>query len=133
MKALIVDDDFTSRCWLRGLVKKFGFSVAAEASNGEEAIEAATRTQPDVVLLDVSMPVLTGPKALPAILSASPDSRVVMLTSIADEATVMECLEAGAAGYIRKDSPPDEISRLLAELSEEITTQANDGGVDVRS
>lgn len=127
MKMMIVEDDFTCRCWLRGVVKKLGFTVVAEANNGQEAIAAAARTQPDFVLLDVSMPLQTGPQALPGILAAHPDARVVMLTSIADQGTVVECLEKGAVGYIRKDSPVEEITRLLTELRAEVTASTNPG------
>jgi len=130
LKALIVEDDFTCRGWLCGLVKKHGFSVVSEATNGEEAVAAVARMKPDIVLLDVSMPLQTGPKALPVILAAHPTARVVMVTSIADQGTVLECLERGAVGYIRKDSPVEEISRLLTELREEITTKCNPGGTD---
>ncbi len=123
MKTVIVDDDLTSRTWLRGVARKLGFAVAAEAANGHEAVAAVARTQPDLVLLDVSMPIQTGPDALPEILKAAPGARVVMLTSIADEKTVMECLEKGAAGYLRKDSSIAQIQRLLRELQEDKTTQ----------
>jgi len=116
MKTVIVDDDLTSRCWLRGLAKKLGFPVVGEASDGESAVAVVARTQPDLVLLDVSMPVRTGPDSLPAILQAHPATRVVMLTSIADEGTVIDCLEKGAAGYIRKDSPVEELIALLTDL-----------------
>ena len=132
LKALIVEDDFTCRGWLCSLVKKHGFSEVAQATNGEEAVAAAARMKPDIVLLDVSMPLQTGPKALPAILAAHPGARVVMVTSIADQGTVLECLEKGAVGYIRKDSPVEEISRLLTEWREAITTQRNRGGTDAR-
>lgn len=60
MKTVIVDDDYTSRCWLRGVVTKLGFAVVAEAANGEEAVRAVERAQPDLVLLDVSMPIQPG-------------------------------------------------------------------------
>lgn len=121
MKTVIVEDDSTCRCWLRGVVRKLGFSVVAEAANGGEAIAAVVRTQPELVLLDVSMPFQTGLQALPEILAACPGVRVVMVTSIADQGTVTECLEKGAAGYIRKDASLAEIDRLLAELREEVT------------
>ena len=127
MKTVIVDDDYTSRCWLRGVLTKLGFTVVAEAGNGEEAVKAVARTKPGLVLLDVSMPIQTGTKALPAILDASPGVRVVMLTSIADEATVMECIEKGAAGYLRKDSPIEGFCRLLTEFRGETATQPKPG------
>jgi len=91
-------------------------------------VKTVARVKPDIVLLDVSMPVCTGPSALPGILAEHPRARVVMLTSIADEATVMECLEKGASGYLRKDSPVDEILRVLRELRAEIETEREQGG-----
>lgn len=102
----------------------------AEATNGEDAVAVVARMKPDIVLLDVSMPLQTGPKALPAILAVHPMARVVMVTSIADQGTVLECLEKGAVGYIRKDSPVEGISQLLGELREEITAQRNREGTD---
>jgi two-component system, chemotaxis family, chemotaxis protein CheY len=118
-QVLIVEDDVTCRCWLRGLLKKLGYAIAGEAADGESALAAAARTKPDLVLLDVSMPVQTGPEVLPAILAASPGVRVIMLTSVADPAALMECLAKGAAGCIRKGSPVEEITRRLAELHPE--------------
>ena len=126
MKTVIVDDDLVSRSWLRGVVKKLGFAVVAEAADGHEAVAAVARTQPDLVMLDVSMPIQTGPTALPEILKAAPGVRVVMLTSIADECTVMDCLEKGAAGYLRKDSSVQQIQTLLRGLQEE-TARTNPG------
>jgi DNA-binding NarL/FixJ family response regulator len=127
MKTLLVEDDFTCRCWLRGLVKKLGFTVVAEAPNGEQAVAAVTRAKPDLVLLDVSMPLLTGPQALPAILAAHPGVKVVMLTSIADQGTVVECIEKGAVGYLRKDSSVEEISRLLTGLRNQAAAPQEQG------
>jgi DNA-binding NarL/FixJ family response regulator len=119
MRTVIAEDDFTCRCWLRGLVKRLGFTVAGEAANGDEAVRVVERLKPDIVLMDVSMPVCTGPQALPLLLAAHPEARVVMLTSIADEGTVRDCLEKGAVGYVRKDAPVDEIVQSLARLREE--------------
>jgi two-component system, chemotaxis family, chemotaxis protein CheY len=126
-RVVIADDDVTSRCWLRGLLQRLGFSVVAEATNGQEAVTAVGWVKPDVVLLDVSMPVLTGPGSLPNILKLQPGVRVIMLSSIADEATVMDCIEKGAANYIRKDSPVEEICRILMELRAEIAARRSKG------
>lgn len=118
--AVLVDDDLTSRWLLRGVLKRLGFVLLAEATNGEEGVLAVTRTKPDVVLLDVCMPFQTGPGALPAIIAAHPGAKVVMLTSMADEATVRDCIAKGAAEYLRKDTPVEEISRVLVGLRERI-------------
>jgi two-component system chemotaxis response regulator CheY len=116
MNTIVVDDDFTCRCWLKGVLRKIGFQVVSEAANGQEAVQAVTTHHPDLVLLDVSMPVKTGPEALPEILAAHPKTLVVMLTSIADEATVVDCLEKGAVDYLRKDATIEEIHQTLSSL-----------------
>ena len=120
---VLADDDFTSRSWLRGVLKRLGFVLVAEANNGEETVLAVARTKPDIVLLDVCMPLRRGPDALPAIIAAHPGAKIVMLTSMADEATVVDCIEKGAADYLRKDTPIEEICRVLSELRERIRAE----------
>lgn len=132
MKTVIVDDDLTSRRWLVGVVRKLGFHVVAEAANGHEGVLVVTRTQPDLVLLDVSMPVRTGPECLPEIIAAHPAASVVMLTSIADEGTVVECLDKGAVGYLRKDSPVETITQFLVQLRAQSSTPRSPGGSHVQ-
>jgi DNA-binding NarL/FixJ family response regulator len=124
---VLVDDDLTSRWLLRGVLKRLGFLLIAEATNGDEAVLAVARAKPDIVLLDVCMPFQTGPSALPAIIAAHPGAQVVMLTSMADEATVRDCIEKGAAYYLRKDTPVDEICRVLLELRETTGTRRDCG------
>jgi two-component system, chemotaxis family, chemotaxis protein CheY len=120
---VLADDDFTSRSWLRGVLKRLGFVLVAEANNGEETVLAVARTKPDIVLLDVCMPLRRGPDALPAIIAAHPGAKIVMLTSMADEATVVDCIEKGAVDYLRKDTPIEEICRVLSELRERIRAE----------
>ena len=96
-----------------------GFSVVGEADNGDEGIEVVASTKPDVVLLDVSMPVKTGAMALPEIRRVHPGARVVMLTSIADQVTVMDCIDKGASNYLLKSSDAEEIKQALVELRDE--------------
>jgi two-component system, NarL family, response regulator NreC len=80
--------------------------VVGEAANGKEAVEQAIRLYPDVVLMDISMPVLKGFDAVRRIKKARPDIKVLILTVYDDEDLVARCLDAGAAGYVLKDSPP---------------------------
>jgi two-component system response regulator NreC len=80
--------------------------VVGEAANGKEAVEQAIRLYPHVVLLDISMPVLKGFDAVRRIRKARPDVKVLILTVYDDEDLVARCLDAGAAGYVLKDSPP---------------------------
>jgi two-component system, NarL family, response regulator NreC len=80
--------------------------VVGEAADGKEAVEQATRLYPHVVLMDISMPVLKGFDAARRIRKARPDVKVLILTVYDDEDLVARCLDAGAAGYVLKDSPP---------------------------
>ena len=129
MNVLIVEDDHTCRSWLRIFMQRLGFNVVGEAGDGLQALEKATSTQPDLVLLDISMPFRTGNQVLPDILAACPNARVVMLSSIADLETVRECLEKGAVNYIRKDAEPEEIEMILetvvGEMSQDPPTKAS--------
>jgi two-component system chemotaxis response regulator CheY len=118
-KVLITDDEAHIRMFLGLVLKRLGHPTIIEAANGQEAVIAYARHKPDLVLLDVNMPVLDGVQALEKIREADPDALVVMLTSLTNRQTVEECVRLGAADYLRKDLPRDELiaqlSRLVAE------------------
>jgi DNA-binding NarL/FixJ family response regulator len=117
-RVLLADDVGELRALVRLTLERSGsFEVVAEAGNGEEAIEAAGSVQPDLVLLDVSMPVMDGLEALPLILEASPGARVVMLSGFAEERLGDEARRLGAIAYLEKGVPPRElVTRLLDVL-----------------
>jgi DNA-binding NarL/FixJ family response regulator len=83
------------------------------AANGAEAIELARDLQPDVVLMDISMPDVDGIRATGSIVEAQPETRVVMLTAFSDRDRVVAALDAGAIGYLLKDSEPDEVLEAI--------------------
>lgn len=112
-KILIVDDESHVRKFIGLVAKELGSPVLVEAVNGEEAVGKYAQEAPDLVLLDVNMPVMDGLEALRALLQQDPEAVVIMLTSLANRSTIEECIKAGATGYIRKDTPKDVI---LAEL-----------------
>ena len=96
------------------------FEVLDEAENGAEAVTLAERHKPDLMLLDISMPVMDGMEALPKILGVSPDTRVVVLSGFEAERMGPAALEAGAAAYVEKGVPPSVlIARLLEILGDE--------------
>ncbi len=80
--------------------------IIGEAADGKEAVQEAIRLSPDIVLMDISMPVLKGFDAVRRIKKARPEAKILILTVYDDEDLVARCLDAGAAGYILKDSPP---------------------------
>lgn len=113
-KILIVDDEAHIRKFVGHVVRQLGSPVLVEAANGKEALVKYAEESPDLVLLDVNMPVMGGLQALQELLKRDPEAMVVMLTSLANRSTVEECIKTGAAGYIRKDTPKEAI---LASLS----------------
>src|ERR671936_2306450 len=97
-RILIVDDHPLTREALSSLLDRNGFAVAGEAADGEEAIELARRLQPELVLLDLSMPGLDGLGALPRIRDAAPACEVVVLTASATEENLVPQVRGGGAG-----------------------------------
>jgi DNA-binding NarL/FixJ family response regulator len=112
---LVVADD--QRSVLDGLALMLdllpGVTVVAVASNGAEAIEAVGRDHPDVVLLDLHMPVLDGIETTRRLTSEYPATAVVVLTTYADDASVLEALRAGARGYLTKNAGRADIARAI--------------------
>jgi len=112
---LLVDDEAHIRKFISLLLRHLGTTRIFEAPNGMEALEVYKREQPDLVMLDVNMPVMDGIATLRALKQINPDCVVVMLTSLANRQTIDEAVALGAANYIRKDAPPEEIGRALAD------------------
>lgn len=104
-RVLICDDHEVVREGLRGLIgRQGGMSVVAEAGTVAEAIEAATKFTPDVVIMDVRLPDGSGVEACRSIREAHPDTKVIMLTSYADDEALFASILAGAAGYLLKQT-----------------------------
>ena len=118
MRILLVDDHPITRAALSSLLEGHGFTVAGEAADGEEAIEAARRLQPSLVLLDLSMPGLDGLQALPRIREAAPEAEVVVLTASGTEENLLAAIRAGAAGYLLKSEPPERIAEFLRGVAQ---------------
>ncbi len=112
-RILLVDDHPLTRSALSGLLQQHGFDVVGEASDGAEAIAAAGRLHPDLVLLDLSMPGIDGLTALPRLRDAAPDCEVVVLTASGTEENLLRAIRAGAAGYLLKSEPPARIVEFL--------------------
>ena len=110
VRIIIADDHPLVRSGLRALLEREAeFQVVAEAADGYEAIELALLHKPDVVLLDVGMPRLSGPDAAQSISQKLPGARIVMLSMHSDEAYVLRALKAGARGYLLKASPEADV------------------------
>ena len=115
-KILLTDDEPHIRKFIGLVLKKFGNPQILEAGDGAIAVQLYQQEKPDLVLLDVNMPNLDGLQALEQIKRLDPDALVVMLTSLANRHTVEECVRLGAADYIRKDTPRDELTARFQEI-----------------
>ena len=119
-RVVLVDDEIHIRYLIRNIVREEGYVVVGEANNGEDAVAMYRQHQPDLILMDINLPLKTGDEVLAEILKEFPDAKVVMLTMVADIDTVKRCLELGAVDYILKNNSVDEIRRMLREIVESI-------------
>jgi DNA-binding NarL/FixJ family response regulator len=115
---MIADDHPLVRSGLRALLERDSeFQVIAEAADGYEAIDLAVLHKPDVILLDVGMPRLSGPDAAQSIAQKLPAVRIVMLSMHSDEAYVLRALKAGARGYLLKASPEADVIAAIRAVA----------------
>lgn len=110
VRVMVVDDHDLFRSGLRRLLDEHdGLDVIADARRGEEAVQRASELRPDVVVMDINMPGMSGVEATRGVLERSPDSAVLMLTVTSDENAVLDAVLAGASGYLLKDATLPEI------------------------
>jgi len=112
-RVLIVDDHPLTRSALGSLLRANGFDVVGEAADGHEAVDAAADLQPDLVLLDLTMPELDGLSALPKLRLVAPRCEVVVLTASETDENLLDSIRAGASGYLLKSEPPERIVGFL--------------------
>jgi NarL family two-component system response regulator LiaR len=114
IRVLITDDHKVVRRGLRGFLELDPeLEVVGEASNGKEAVDMTRRLEPDVVLMDLLMPVMDGIEATREIREELPDTEVVALTSVLEYASVTRAIKAGAIGYLLKNTEADELCRAI--------------------
>jgi DNA-binding NarL/FixJ family response regulator len=116
-RLLLVDDHALVRAGLRSLLESAGFEVVGEAADGREAVSVALRTRPEVVVMDVVMPVLNGVDATRRLVGELPGVRVIGLSGFTDERSVVAMFEAGARGYLLKDSLSDELIEAVRAVA----------------
>jgi DNA-binding NarL/FixJ family response regulator len=117
-RTLVVDDHPLTRAALVGLLEQHDFPVVGEAGDGEEAVARAREVQPDLVLLDLTMPGTGGLEALPRVRAAAPACEVVILTASGTDENLLAAIRAGAAGYLLKTEPPERIAEFLEGVAQ---------------
>ena len=118
LRVLIVDDHAVVRAGLRLLLRAEGdLEPVGEAANGKEAVCAAGELRPDVVLMDVVMPGMSGLEATPPVLEAAPGTKVLVLSMQDDPRYVLEAFSAGASGYVLKEAADREVVQAIREVA----------------
>lgn len=116
MRVMVADDHSLFRDGLVSLLEAAGYEIAAQVADGQEALIQAKRTKPDLILLDLSMPLLNGHEALPQLLEIVPDAKIVILTVSEEDDDLLKVIQAGAHGYLVKNLNADDFLDLLGGL-----------------
>lgn len=116
---LITDDALFMRVTLKHMLNNNGYQVIAEASNGEDALNKYAAFQPDLVTMDITMPIMDGIAACRAIKAADPNAKIIMVTAMGQKNMVIEALQAGANDFIvkpfKQEQVLDKIKKLIGE------------------
>lgn len=119
LRILLADDHIVMRSGLRVLLERQpNLEVVGEGENGRQTVELASSLKPDVVIMDIGMPVLNGIEATKTIVAVQPATAVIILSMHADESYVMRALKAGARGYLLKDSAPADLLGAIQAVSQ---------------
>jgi two-component system chemotaxis response regulator CheY len=120
VRILIADDALFMRNMLREIFVKAGFQVVGEAANGVEAVEKYHELQPDLVTMDIVMPLKSGIEALQQITREDPDARVVMCSALGQEALVIEAVQAGAKDFIVKPFKEERVLDVVRRVTQRL-------------
>jgi two-component system response regulator NreC len=115
-RVLLADDHALIRQGLKTLLERQGFQVVGEASDGQETLRSAERTQPDVAIVDISMPYMNGLEAARELKKSAPSIRTIILTQHEEDQYVTEALRAGAKGFVLKSQAADDLVRAIQEV-----------------
>ena len=115
-RVLIVDDAVVMRKMIKGILSKNGYEVVGEAQNGVEAVEKYKQLQPDLVTMDMVMPEMDGITAVKQIVANDPNAKIIMCTSMGQQALVVEAIQAGAKSFITKPFQPPKILETIQKV-----------------
>ncbi|WP_162340814.1 response regulator transcription factor [Cyclobacterium salsum] len=117
IKVVLADDHLVVRSGIKNLLENEGdIAVIGEASNGEEALQAVEKLQPDLLIIDIRMPVMNGLEATHKLTKSSPNSKVLILSMHDDEDYILQSVESGASGYLLKDTSKEEFLKAIKTI-----------------
>ncbi len=117
LKVLIVDDASFMRAMLKDILVSGGFDLAGEAVDGVEAVQKYKELRPDVVTMDIVMPLRSGIDAVKEIIAFNKDARIIMCSALGQESLVLEAINAGAKDYIIKPFDPDKVVEMVKKVA----------------
>ena len=117
LKVLIVDDASFMRAMLKDILISGGFDLAGEAMDGVEAVQKYKELRPDVVTMDIVMPLRSGIDAVKEIIALNKDARIIMCSALGQESLVLEAINAGAKDYIIKPFDPDKVVEMVKKVA----------------
>ena len=113
---LVVDDTLFMRVTISNMFTEWGYEVVGNAVNGKEAVELYRELQPDLVTMDVTMPVMTGIAAVKKIIPEFPDAKIIMVTALGQQKLIVEAIESGAKDFITKPFEPERLKAVADQL-----------------
>ncbi len=117
LKVLIVDDASFMRTMLKDILTSGGFELAGEATDGVEAVQKFKELKPDIVTMDIVMPLKSGIDAVREIIALNKDARIIMCSALGQESLVLEAINAGAKDYIIKPFDPDKVIEMVKRVA----------------
>lgn len=113
---LVVDDTLFMRVAISNMFSEWGYEVVGNAVNGKEAVAMYRALQPDLVTMDVTMPVMTGIAAVKEIISEFPNAKIIMITALGQQKLILEAIESGAKDFITKPFEPEKLKAAADQL-----------------
>ena len=116
-KILIVDDSRTSRKILKGVLEGASHEIVGEATNGQEGYDMYAQLKPDVVTMDITMPVMSGVESLKKIKAEYPDAKIIMVSAAGQQHNMVEAVQNGAEEFISKPFDPEQVLKIVEQVA----------------
>ena len=113
---LIVDDSLFMRVAIGNMLKEWGFEIVGEASNGKDAVNLYEQLRPDLVTMDVTIPIMTGIEAVKHIMTIDPHANIIMITAIGQQKKIKAAIESGAKDFITKPFNPEQLKEAALNV-----------------